>query len=204
MAPAMIFMSEDWKYKLTQAQCDKLKELKIRDKAQSQSNTHNSTPNSSYNANSTQSQPSQSPPPALAAPVPGNSLHQMLSNSHSRPTSQVNTIQCTYSIHRIDVQSSGAFIDGGANGGLGGTDVRVMGEACCTADVAGIGAKSVTNLPICTVGAVIQTQKGPIIGVFNQYAHYGKGQTVHSVNQHKLLALLLMTLHVSSFMESNV
>jgi hypothetical protein len=28
MAPAMIFTSDDWKYKLTPAQCDKLKKLK--------------------------------------------------------------------------------------------------------------------------------------------------------------------------------
>jgi hypothetical protein len=96
VAPAMIIMSEDWKYKLTQAQHDKLKELKIR--AQSQYYNHNSTPNSTYNANSTQSQPSQSSPPAPAAPVPLNSLRQMLSNSHSRPPSQVNNVQCTYSI----------------------------------------------------------------------------------------------------------
>jgi hypothetical protein len=51
------------------------------------------------------------------------------------------------------------------------------------ADDTGIGAKSLTNLRICTVGAVIQTQKGPIIGVFNQYAQYGKGQTsIQSIN----------------------
>jgi hypothetical protein len=58
-----------------------------------------------------------------------------------------------------------------------------MWETYATADVAGIGSKSLTNLPICTVGAVIRTSKGPIIGVFNQYVYYGKGQTVHSVNQ---------------------
>jgi hypothetical protein len=115
----------------------------------------------------------------------------MLSNSHSRPPSQVNTIQCTYLIHRIDVQSSGALIDGGANGGLGGSDVRVMWETYRNADITGIGAKSLTNLPIYTVGAVIQTQKGPIIGVFNQYALYGKGQTVHSVNQLKHFGIIV-------------
>jgi hypothetical protein len=125
MASAMIFTSDDWKYKLTQALCDKLKELKIRAKAQSQSNIHNSTPKSTYNANSSQSQPSQSSSPA---PVPGNSLRQMLSKAHSRPPSQVNTVQCTYLIHHVDVQSSGALIDGGANGGHGGSDVRVMWE----------------------------------------------------------------------------
>jgi hypothetical protein len=161
MAAPMIFPSEDWNNKLTQAQRDKLKELKVRAKSQPQSNNHNSTPSSTYNANATQSQPS---PPS----VPGNILRQMLSNSHLRAPTQINTVHCTYSIHHVDIQSSGALFDGGSNGGLGGSDVRVMWETYATVDVAGIGGISLTNLPICTVGAVIQTNKGPIIGVFNQ------------------------------------
>jgi hypothetical protein len=187
MAAPMIFSSDDWKNKLPQAQRDKLKELKIRAKSKTQSNNHNSTPSSTYNANATQSQPS---PPA-DPPVPGNNLRQMLSNSHSHAPTQINTVHCTYSINRVDIQSSGALIDGGSNGGLGGSDVRVLWETYSTADVTGIGGKSFTNLPICTVGAVIQTNKGPIIGVFNQYAYYGKGQTVHSVNHLKHFGIIV-------------
>jgi hypothetical protein len=43
----------------------------------------------------------------------------------------------------------------------------------------------------CTVGAVIQTNKGPVISVFNQYAYYGEGQTVHSVNQFKHFGIIV-------------
>jgi hypothetical protein len=66
-----------------------------------------------------------------------------------------------------------------------------MWETYSTADVAAIGGKLLTNLPICTVGAVIQTNKGPIIGVVNQYAYYGKGQTDHSVNQFKHFGIVV-------------
>jgi hypothetical protein len=66
-----------------------------------------------------------------------------------------------------------------------------MWETYSFADVAGIGGKSLTNLPICTVGSVIQTNKGPIIGVFNQYAYYGKGQTVHSLNPFKHFGIIV-------------
>jgi hypothetical protein len=187
MAAPMIFTSEDWKNKLTQTQCDKSNEQKLRAKSQSQSNNHNSTPSSTYNANATQSQPS---PPA-AHPVPGNKLHQMISNSHLRAPTQINTVCCIYSIHRVDIQFSGALTDDGANGGLGGSDVRVMWEMYSNADVAGIGGKSLTNLPICTVGAVIKTNEGPIIGVFNKYAYYSKGQTIHSVNQFKHFGIVV-------------
>jgi mannitol-specific phosphotransferase system IIBC component len=38
---------------------------------------------------------------------------------------------------------------------------------------------------------IIQTNKGPIIGVFNQYAYYGKGQTVHSVNQFRHFGIIV-------------
>jgi hypothetical protein len=37
-----------------------------------------------------------------------------------------------------------------------------------------------TNIGIGTVGGVIQTQKGPIIGITHQYASLNKGSTIHS------------------------
>jgi hypothetical protein len=141
MAAPMIFTSEDWKNKLTQAQRDKLKELKIGAKSQTKSINHNSTPTSTYNGNVTQSQPS---PPATP-PVPGNNLRQMLSNSHSRAPTQINTVHLTE--YCVDIQSSGALINGGANGGLGGSDVRVMWETYSTGYIAGIGGNSILTYP---------------------------------------------------------
>ena len=41
------------------------------------------------------------------------------------------------------------------------------------------------------MAALITTNKGPIIGIFNQYANYGKGLTVHSVNQLKQFGILI-------------
>ena len=75
----------------------------------------------------------------------------------------------------------GSLIDRGANGGLSGNDVRVL-ETSTTqfADVTGIAGASVKKAPLCTVAGVLQTQKGPIIGIFHQYAHYGEGNTLHS------------------------
>jgi hypothetical protein len=104
----------------------------------------------------------------------------MLSNSTSRtPSSVINTCNCTYSVNQHKQRISGALIDGGANGGLSGSDVRVISKTLSSADVTGIGEKSLSNLSLCTVGAVIQTNQGPIIGIFSQYAHYVKGQTIN-------------------------
>ena len=181
MEAKMSFSSDDWK-KLTSTQKAKLKELKANAKAQSNSQ-------SSYsNYNAAQSQPSSNVAPSSnssSASPSTNGIRNVLSNSTSRVSFQQNTCQCTYSINKHQTKASGALVDGGANGGLSGSDVRVLSETLNFADVTGIGEKSLTNLPLCTVGAVIPTHKGPIIGIFNQYAHFGKGQTVHSVNQLK-------------------
>jgi hypothetical protein len=66
---------------------------------------------------------------------------------------------------------------------MSGSDVRILHQTKSIVDVNGIANQSVTNLPLCTVAGLIETHKGPIIGIFNQYAHYGTGNTVHSVNQ---------------------
>ena len=36
------------------------------------------------------------------------------------------------------------------------------------------------DLKIVTAGGVVQMQKGPVIMIFNQYAHIGTGKTIHS------------------------
>jgi hypothetical protein len=89
----------------------------------------------------------------------------------------------TYSIHQNIQSPSGSLIDGGANGGLSGSDVVVLYETLLTADVTGIVDNTLQKIPVCTVAGLIQTQHGPIIGVFHQYAHQGTGKTIHSVSQ---------------------
>jgi hypothetical protein len=76
-----------------------------------------------------------------------------------------------------------SLMDGGANGGLSCSDVRVISESVLSANVSGIGNTNLTNLPLCTVAGLIQTTAGPIVGIFNQYAHLGTGHTIHSCNQ---------------------
>ena len=89
-----------------------------------------------------------------------------------------------YHVQNHNRISTGSLIDGGAaNGGLSGTDVRVLNESLVLADVTGIGGGVVNNLPLCTVAGFINTLQGPIIGIFHQYAHYGEGTTIHSVPQ---------------------
>ena len=94
--------------------------------------------------------------------------------SVARVTYRLNQNKVT-NIHR------GSLIDRGANGGLSGDDVRVISKSTTQfADVHGIANSEVQNAPLSTVAGVIESTTGPIIGIFHQYAHYGKGHTIHS------------------------
>jgi hypothetical protein len=47
-------------------------------------------------------------------------------------------------------------------------------------DIRRIDNHQCTNIDIGTVGGVIQTQKGPVIGIMHQYALLNRGSTIHS------------------------
>ena len=66
---------------------------------------------------------------------------------------------------------------------MSGADVRLLETGYDTADVSGIADKAVENLPIATCAGLVESTTGPIVVIMHQYAHYGKGKTIHSVNQ---------------------
>jgi hypothetical protein len=74
----------------------------------------------------------------------------------------------------------GALVDRGANGGIAGEDVRVIAKTSCQVDIQGIDNHRIVARPIITAGAVINTQKGEVIAIMNQYAYIGKGKSTHS------------------------
>ena len=93
------------------------------------------------------------------------------------------TANVTYRVHRSVATNthSLSLIDRGANGGLSGGDVWVLSQSTSDfVDVKGIADAEVKNLPLSSVAGVLQSDKGPIVGVFNQYAHYGEGISIHS------------------------
>ena len=83
------------------------------------------------------------------------------------------------------VSNQGSLIDGGANGGMAGKDVKVIEETFQKVNLTGIADNTIEDIPIGTVAGLITTTRGPIIGIFHQYAIVGKGKTIHSSNQLK-------------------
>jgi hypothetical protein len=139
-------------------------------------------------------------PPAAG---PGQLLRSLISNSAARQypapsngatsdsfsvngTTYCREVNCSvqYRLSTHDVSlNKDSLIDGGANGGLSGSDVTVISQSLLEATVSGIGNSELTNLRLSTVAGLIHTTDGPIIGVLHQYAHLGVGNTIHLCNQ---------------------
>ena len=73
---------------------------------------------------------------------------------------------------KTEGKSSGALVDGGANAGFGGDDVLVIEWTDRKADVTGIDAHKLDDLPIVTCLGLIITTRGPAIAVMHQYAYH--------------------------------
>ena len=80
-------------------------------------------------------------------------------------------------------QSNHHLIDRGANGGLAGADMRVIHTTPRKINIVGIDDHELTGLNVVTAAALLDTQKGPIIGVFHEYARLGKGRSIHAAGQ---------------------
>ena len=82
-------------------------------------------------------------------------------------------------VHRTNHQ----LIDRGANGGLAGADMRVIHTTPRKINIVGIGDHELTGLDVVTTATLLDSQKGPIIGVFHEYAQLGKGKSIHAAGQ---------------------
>jgi hypothetical protein len=76
-----------------------------------------------------------------------------------------------------------ALIDRGANGGVAGSDTRLIDKSLRSVHIQGINNHMIKDVLIGTVSAVINTQRGEVIAIMHQYAYTGKGGTIHSSSQ---------------------
>ena len=95
----------------------------------------------------------------------------------------INNIVYPVSERSIINSRNGTLIDRGANGGLVGNNVKVLHKTGRQVDVQGIDNHQITNIPIVTAAGVVNTQRGEIILIMNQYAHIPNGKTIHSAGQ---------------------
>jgi len=99
-----------------------------------------------------------------------------------------------YRVHESARHVHGALIDGGANGGLLGSDARVLEtHLTATANVEGVTHDVLENLPIVQAAAKLDTlDDGAVIAIFSSYAlRSDGGRTIHCKSQMESFGLIV-------------
>ena len=120
------------------------------------------------------------------------SIPRLLSSDQKSPPStkpskshdgsmKINTLQ--YIVRKQVRHSGGALIDRGANGGIAGTDTRIIERTPHYCDLSGIDNHEMTHVPIVTAGATVRTNRGYVILIMHNYAKVPDHKTIHSSHQ---------------------
>ena len=105
-------------------------------------------------------------------------ISNVLSAKRSR---QIQVCQCYLFQHANHTNHQ--LVDHGANGGLAGSDMRVLHKPQRKINIQGIDNHEVTGLDVVTAATLLNTSQGKVIGIFNEYAYLGKGSSIHSSGQ---------------------
>ena len=89
----------------------------------------------------------------------------------------------TYHIAQASQAKHGSLVDRGANGGLAGSDVRILSRSSRKCTVTGIDSHELQGLDVVQCAALVQTNHDIANLIMNEYACYGKGHTIHSSGQ---------------------
>ena len=90
---------------------------------------------------------------------------------------------CKHYIFQHANHTNNQLVDRGANGGLAGSDMRVIYKTHRKINISGIDNHEVNGLDVVTAAFLLNTSLGKVIGIFNEYAHLGKGSSIHSSGQ---------------------
>ena len=89
----------------------------------------------------------------------------------------------TYHVAHASQAKHGSLVDRGANGGLTGSDVRILSRSSRKCTVTGIDSHELQGLDVVQCAALVETNHGIVNLVMNEYACYGMGHTIHSSGQ---------------------
>ena len=115
-------------------------------------------------------------------------VHQSI-NTSADDASDISNVLSAKRSHQIQVcqcylfQHAQQLVDRGANGGLAGSDMRVIHKTHGKINIQGIDNHEVTGLDVVTASTLLNTSRGKVIGIFNEYAYLGKGSSIHSSGQ---------------------
>ena len=89
----------------------------------------------------------------------------------------------TYHIAQASQAKHGSLVDRGDNGGVAGSDVRILSRSSRKCTVTGIDSHELQGLDVVQCAALVETNHGIVNLIMNQYACYGKRHTIYSSGQ---------------------
>ena len=89
----------------------------------------------------------------------------------------------TYHVAQASQAKHGSLVHRGVNGGLAGSDVRILSRSSRKSTVTGIESHELQGLDVVQCAVLVETNHGIINHIMNEYACYGKGHTIHSSGQ---------------------
>ena len=107
----------------------------------------------------------------MASPTPDTTPHRSINSAQ---------IHLYYHVAQAKQAQHGSLVYRGANGGLTGSDVRVLSKSSRKCTVTGIDQHQINGLDIVQRAALVKTNHGYVNLIMNEYAYYGKGHTIHS------------------------
>ena len=119
-------------------------------------------------------------------------VHQSIHTSHDDASDITKVLSakrsrqiqvCKHYIFQHANHTNNQLVDRGANGGLAGSDMRVIYKTHRKINISGIDNHEVNGLDVVTAATLLNTSLGKVIGIFNEYAHLGKGSSIHSSGQ---------------------
>ena len=80
----------------------------------------------------------------------------------------------TYHLARASQAEHGSLVDRGSNGGLAGSDVRILSRSSRKCTVTGIDSHELQGVDVVQCGALVETNHGIVNLIMNEDACYGK------------------------------
>ena len=122
----------------------------------------------------------------LAQALQAYQAYEVPCSQDSTPTPERNiNHHYTYHVAQASLVKHGSLVDRGANGGLAGSDMRILSRSSRKCAVTGIDSHPLPlqGLDVVQCGALVETNHGVVNEIMNEYACYGKAHTIHSSSQ---------------------
>ena len=122
-------------------------------------------------------------PTTPTAPTDGNTVTTQFKGGRF----QIHRMHYTHCFtkHAAHSEYNGALMDSGANGGMAGSDTRVLATVPhAFIDITSVGGEVLQCLPIVQCASTVETvDEGPIVLIMSQYAHKPDSKSIHSKSQ---------------------